>query len=190
MLKDIANDPSIKPLIQKSQELTCFIYNHGWALSIMRTETQNGELVRPAITRFATNFFALDSILTHQADLKWMTNTRGWAENYMKLNRKDREKTNVVVGLIDSQTYWRNIAGVTAIFGPLVKVLRMVDSDDKAEMGHIYEAMDRAKFMIKKNVGKGYKKCWQMIDKRWNNQLHQDIHAADKLFLESQVPIC
>ncbi|KAJ6849267.1 uncharacterized protein M6B38_269760 [Iris pallida] len=54
----------------------------------------------------------------------------------------------------------------------------MVDSDDKAEMGHLYEAMDRAKFMIKENVGKGYKKWWTMIDKRWNNQLHQDIHAA------------
>ncbi|KAJ6792561.1 Uncharacterized protein M6B38_238260 [Iris pallida] len=178
MLKDIANDPSIKPLIQKSQQLTCFIYIHGWALSIMRTETQNGELVRPAITRFATNFLALDSILKHHADLKRMTNTRGWTENYMKLNRKDREKANVVVGLIDSQTYWRDIAGVTVIFGPLVKVLRMVDSDNKAEMGHLYEAMDRAKFMIKKNVGKWYKKWWTMIDKRWNNQLHQDIHAA------------
>ncbi|KAJ6839940.1 uncharacterized protein M6B38_311190 [Iris pallida] len=144
----------------------------------MRTETQNGELVRPAITRFATNFLTLDSILTHQADLKRMTNTRGWAENYMKLNRKDREKENVVVGLIDNQTYLRDIAGVTALFGPLIKVLRMVDSDDKAEMGHLYEAMDRGKFMIKKNVCKGYKKWWQMIDKRWNNQLHQDIHAA------------
>ncbi|KAJ6837562.1 uncharacterized protein M6B38_119525 [Iris pallida] len=45
-------------------------------------------------------------------------------------------------------------------------------------MGHLYEAMDRTKFMIKNNVGKGYKKWWTMIDKRWNNQLHQDIHAA------------
>ncbi|KAJ6817426.1 uncharacterized protein M6B38_412815 [Iris pallida] len=144
----------------------------------MRTEAQIRELVRPAITRFATNFLALDSILKHQADLKRMTNTRGWAENYMKLNRKDRKKANIVVGLIDSQTYWKDIAGVTTIFGPLVKVLRMVDSDNKAEMAHLYEAMDRDKFMIKKNVGKGYKKCWTMIDKRWNNQLHQDIHAA------------
>ncbi|KAJ6823496.1 uncharacterized protein M6B38_383375 [Iris pallida] len=150
MLKDIANDPSIKPLIQKSQDLTCFIYNHSWALSIMRTETQNEELVRPAITRFATNFLALDSILKHQADLKRMKKTRGWAENYTKLNRKNREKANIVIGLIKSQTYWRGVAGVTAIFGPLIKVLRMVDSDDKAEMGHLYEAIDRAKFMIKK----------------------------------------
>ncbi|KAJ6815255.1 uncharacterized protein M6B38_135255 [Iris pallida] len=178
MLKDIANDPSIKPLIQKSQDLTCFIYNHSWALSIIRTETQNRELVRPAITKFATNFLALDSILKHQADLKRMTNTRRWTENYMKLNHKDREKANVVVGLINSQTYWRDVAGVTAIFGPLAKVLRMVDSDNKAEMGHLYEAMGRAKFMIKKKVGKGYKKWGIIIDKRWNNQLHQYIHAA------------
>lgn len=91
----------------------------------------------------------------------------------------------MVVSLIDSQTYWRDIAGVTAIFGPLVKVLRMVDSDDKAEMSHLYEAMDRAKFMIKKNVGKWYKKWWTMIDKRWNHQLHQDIHAV-AYFLNSK----
>ncbi|KAJ6801979.1 uncharacterized protein M6B38_192910 [Iris pallida] len=90
MLKDIANDPSIKLLIQKSQELTCFIYNHGWALSLMRTETRNEELVRPAITRFATNFFALGSILTHQDDLKRMTNTRGWEENYMKITKIEK----------------------------------------------------------------------------------------------------
>ena len=35
---------------------------------------------------------------------------------------------------------------------PLVKVLRLVDGDAKPAMGYIYEAMDRAKEEIAKNV--------------------------------------
>jgi hypothetical protein len=48
-------------------------------------------------------------------------------------------------------------------------------------MGYIYEAMDRAKEAIK-NFYKGdslkFDPIWAIIDKRWNNQLHQPIHAA------------
>jgi hypothetical protein len=38
--------------------------------------------------------------------------------------------------------------------------------------------MDRAKEAIKKNNGKDYKKWWGIIDRRWDRQLHKDIHAA------------
>ena len=32
-----------------------------------------------------------------------------------------------------------------SIFGSLINVLRMLDSDDKAKMGYLYETMDHAK---------------------------------------------
>jgi hypothetical protein len=48
-------------------------------------------------------------------------------------------------------------------------------------MGYLYEAMDRAKESIR-NYYKGdrlkYEPFWEIIDRRWNNQLHQPIHAA------------
>ena len=48
-------------------------------------------------------------------------------------------------------------------------------------MGYIYEAMDQAKEHIKETykyrVYK-YGPIWEIIDRRWNNQLHHPIHAA------------
>ncbi|KAI8530748.1 hypothetical protein RHMOL_Rhmol11G0083700 [Rhododendron molle] len=59
---------------------------------------------------------------------------------------------------------------------PLVKVLWLVDGDSKPAMGYIYEAMDRAKEQIAKNLGeqrRRYEKIWNVIDTRWDYQLHR-----------------
>ena len=48
-------------------------------------------------------------------------------------------------------------------------------------MGYIYEGMDRTKEAIKaKSVGveDKYGPIWDIIDRRWQNQLHKPIHAA------------
>ncbi|KAL2906728.1 hypothetical protein RDABS01_005438, partial [Bienertia sinuspersici] len=46
-----------------------------------------------------------------------------------------------------------------------------------ANNGFIYEAMERCKLAIKRDCPY-YKTYWKMIDKRWNFQLHTDLHAA------------
>ncbi|KAL0452979.1 UNVERIFIED_CONTAM: hypothetical protein Slati_1276000 [Sesamum latifolium] len=64
---------------------------------------------------------------------------------------------------------------------PLVKVLRLVDGEKKPPMGYIYEAMDRAKEAIAasfSNVEEKYKKKFDIIDARWDIQLHRPLHAA------------
>lgn len=63
---------------------------------------------------------------------------------------------------------------------PLVRVLGLVDGDQNP-MGYIYEAMDRAKEAIKSYyMGDSLKfeHIWEIVDRRWNNQLHQPIHVA------------
>ena len=48
-------------------------------------------------------------------------------------------------------------------------------------MGYIYEGMDRVKEAIRaKYVGfeEKYGPLWDIIDRRWQNQLHSPIHAA------------
>ena len=60
----------------------------------------------------------------------------------------------------------------------------MVDCDDKAEMGFLYEVIDHAKEQIKKSLGARCNKLWwKIIDKRWEKTLHRDIHAAGKIFI-------
>ena len=67
---------------------------------------------------------------------------------------------------------------------PLVRVLQLVDGE-KPAMGYLYEAMDRAKEVIRTYYAdkgdKGLEKqqvIWRVIDQRWNNTLHRPIHAA------------
>ena len=56
----------------------------------------------------------------------------------------------------------------------------MVDGD-KPAMGYIYEAMDLAKEAIKRRYGDEeakYMPLWDIIDARWDRQLHSPLHAA------------
>ena len=60
---------------------------------------------------------------------------------------------------------------------PLVKVLKLVDQDKKSTVSIIYEAMDRDKLTIKASV-KQWEKYWEVIDRKWEGQLHNHLHAA------------
>ncbi|WOH11920.1 hypothetical protein DCAR_0831416 [Daucus carota subsp. sativus] len=78
-------------------------------------------------------------------------------------------------------SFWNNVVYSLKIATPLVKVLRLVDGERKPAMGYIYEAMDRAKEAIQKSFNfneKKYVEVFKIIDKRWDVQLHQPLHAA------------
>ena len=70
MLEDIGNIPLVRDIVESSRSITKFIYNHAYVLSLMRRFTNNKELVRPAITRFATTFISLQSLLNSMWDVK------------------------------------------------------------------------------------------------------------------------
>ncbi|MQL88178.1 hypothetical protein Taro_020731 [Colocasia esculenta] len=65
------------------------------------------------------------------------------------------------------------------VIEPLVLILRMVDGDDKNDMGYLYETMDKAKKNLRERNPKAYRKWWAIIDKRWEMTLHHDLHAAE-----------
>ncbi|KAF8410611.1 hypothetical protein HHK36_003143 [Tetracentron sinense] len=82
-----------------------------------------------------------------------------------------------------STTFWNNIIYAMKITAPLMRVLRLVDGEKKPPTGYIYEAIDRAKEAIKEAMGgqrneRRYKPIWNIIDKRWDVQLYQPLHAA------------
>jgi hypothetical protein len=77
-------------------------------------------------------------------------------------------------------TFWKKATEVVKIVEPLVKVLRLVDGETLAT-GYIYEAMDQANAQVRtcyKDRVVKYGPIWEIIDNRWNNQLHRPIHAA------------
>ena len=87
---------------------------------------------------------------------------------------------------VNEEIFWRKVAEILKLAGPLVKVLRLVDGERLA-MGFIYEAMDQEKEQIKRaykdRVAK-YGPIWAIIDERWNNQLHHSIHVVGFFFTQ------
>ena len=81
--------------------------------------------------------------------------------------------------IILGKDFWQKATELCKVHEPLMKVLRLVDGDEKPTMGFIYEAIDRAKLAIRKEC-RYYTEYWKIIDKRWAFQLHHDLHAAGK----------
>ncbi|XP_060211283.1 uncharacterized protein LOC132638410 [Lycium barbarum] len=88
-----------------------------------------------------------------------------------------------VARIMMSYTFWNNVVHALKIGGPLIKVLRLVDGEQKPPMGYLFEAMDRVKEFIRKSFSDPHKyaKVFDIIDKRWSDQLHQPLHAAGNL---------
>ena len=77
--------------------------------------------------------------------------------------------------------FWTSIVYILKNFGPFVSVLRLVNGEKKLPMDYIYEAMDRAKEAIAKSFRENeeqYKGVFDIIDKRWESQLHRPLHAT------------
>ncbi|XP_059072641.1 uncharacterized protein LOC131873640 isoform X2 [Cryptomeria japonica] len=175
VLEDIGKIGWVKKVVEDAKSVTKFIYNHTWVLALMRKHTNGKDLVRPGVTRFASHFITLQSILSAIPHLKQMFVSDAWLGSaYSK--RPEAEK---IVTIVFDEGFNKSGEELTAVTEPLVRVLRMVDGEGMP-MGFIYEAMDRAKEAISHYYRGNARKCeifWRFIDRRWTNQLHQPIHA-------------
>ncbi|XP_020265549.1 uncharacterized protein LOC109841094 [Asparagus officinalis] len=177
ILKDIGKLPFMKMTLSRAMELTGFIYSHGWVLRLMREQINARELLRPATTRFASSFLTLSSIHKQKNNLRKMFCSEKWVENKRARDPKGKAAERTV----KMTNFWNNVVRVLKLTGPLVRVLKLVDNERKPTMEFIYEAMDRAKEAIAKAFGDDaskYSEVFEMIDKRWNVQLHHPLHAA------------
>ena len=143
----------------------------------MKQFTNGRQLLYPGITRFATNFIVLQSIVREKEGLRNMFASQLWKTS--KWGKEKEGPARDVNQLINSDEFWKKARDVLKVHEPLLKVLRLVDGDNKPTMGFIYEAMDRAKLAIKRDCRYSHK-YWKIIDNRWSFQLHTDLHSAGK----------
>ncbi|XP_027360421.1 uncharacterized protein LOC113868754 [Abrus precatorius] len=176
MLEDIGRQDWVSTVLEEAKTITQYIYSHAWILNIVRKFTGGKELIRPKITRFVTNFLSLRSVVMHEDSLKNMFSHSEWLSSIYSR----RPDAHAVKSLLYSDRFWKYAHEAVSVSEPLVKFLRMVDSDMPA-MGYIYEGIERAKVVIKayyKGIEEKYIPIWDIIDRRWNIQLHSSLHAA------------
>jgi hypothetical protein len=69
MFEDIGKIKWVKKCVEEEKFITRYIYNHTWVLNLLRKNNGGRELVRSAITRFATNFLSLQFIIQQKTNL-------------------------------------------------------------------------------------------------------------------------
>ncbi|MFQ6619833.1 hypothetical protein Gotur_000856 [Gossypium turneri] len=82
-----------------------------------------------------------------------------WTVDLMKKPAYEAKK--IVLG----KDFWKKANDLIKVYEPLVKVLRLVDSDEKPTMSFIYEAVDRAKRAIQQDC-RYFTKYEKIIDNR------------------------
>ncbi|KAH1246707.1 hypothetical protein GmHk_06G016734 [Glycine max] len=177
MLEDIEKLPLIRKTIRREINQFGFIYAHSSTLSLLKNFANKRELVRHAITRFATSYLTLERLHKEKANIRKMFTSNEWTLNKLSKEPKGKEAAKVVL----MPSFWNSVIYTLKVMAPLVKVLRLVDGERKPVMDYFYEAMDKAKETIIKSFNNNeskYKDVFAIIDKRWNCQLHRPLHAA------------
>ncbi|XP_039119289.1 uncharacterized protein LOC120255512 [Dioscorea cayenensis subsp. rotundata] len=177
MLQDIGKLDEVCNIVDHASKITKYIYNHCFALHLMRKHTNGKEILRPAPTRFATNFIALQSILSQKDAIQAMVTSKEWTTSAYA---KERAGKKFVDHVLDS-SFWKECVVIVKVTEPLVRVLRIVDGDDRPAMGFIYEAINKAREEMRKRFQRRKKRVepyLKIVDSRWDRQLHKNLHAA------------
>lgn len=118
ILEDMGKIDWIKEIIDSAWSITKYIYNHASVLALMRQFTNNKELVRPAITRFATNFISLQSLLASRWEVKRMFLSDEWHA----LSYNTRPEGVTIARLVSyNEGFGTGVEEMCAIGEPLVR---------------------------------------------------------------------
>jgi hypothetical protein len=173
-LEDIGKKKNIQKLLSEAKLVTTFIYNHTYIVSLMKKYTGGREIVRPGVTRFATQFLQLQSIVNQKQGLENMFHSE--ESRKTKYGKEKSGPGHEAKKIVLSKDFWSKAKDILKVYEPLVQVLRLVDGDEKPTMGFLYEAIDRAKQAIQEN-SRYHSTYNDIIDKRWK-YMHSDLHSA------------
>ncbi|KAL8519837.1 hypothetical protein ACS0TY_010687 [Phlomoides rotata] len=165
----------VKECVILGSRITTFVYNHKWPLAWLRQMDGWTEIVTPGATRFGTNFIALKSLYDHKEHLEALV----ICPDYKKFLKT--EKGRGVKDTVFNQRFWNNCLIVVKIMEPLMRLLRICDTDEKPSLGYVYEGLSRAIRGTKEifnNQESKYKPFVDIINKRWDKMLRKRLHAA------------
>ncbi|CAN1215101.1 hypothetical protein LINPERPRIM_LOCUS59, partial [Linum perenne] len=148
MLEDFDKNLKVhKSTIEKGRKITNFIYASAILISMLREFTKGHDLVRPGATRFATTYLTLACLSEHKGPLMTMFSSDSWKKG----SYSNIPKGKKVQGIVLDSRFWSNVSLCIRAALPLVKVLRLVDSEEYPSMPFLFFELNQAKEKIKLN---------------------------------------
>ncbi|CAN0919423.1 hypothetical protein LINGRAHAP2_LOCUS31448 [Linum grandiflorum] len=124
---------------ENASKITVFVYNHGQLLNWLRQKDTWKEIVRPGATRFATTFLTLDSIGKQRGDLEALMVSEFFRESTFSKSEVGKAVKTIVL----DQLFWEECSFIVELTKPIVRLLRIVDSDEMPALGYVYEGYRR-----------------------------------------------
>jgi hypothetical protein len=180
MMEDIGKIPEFSSCINSAKKVSRFIYKHGRILDLMR-EKIGGDLVRPAVTRFATSYLTLASMYKHKSGLRTMFVSEEWQTNNLAKSAEGKKAESTVL----STEFWKKVEYCIKATQPLLIAMRIADGDETPAAPEIMAAMDIAKKTIKETLADKPSlrdEVLKYYNERWENQMEQKLYGA-ALFL-------
>ena len=177
MVEAVAKLKHFGSTITKAKEMTTFLYAHHTTLALMRSYTKKRDIVRPGVTRFASAFLTLQSLLEKKDALRYMVVERAWEDMSHVKTKKGKDGTSTVM----DANFWKGVLLCIKVFEPLVRVLHLVDGDIKPSMAWLYGELVNAKREMKEafnNLERNYKDTMGIVEKKMNGRLDSPLHMA------------
>ncbi|XP_061994995.1 uncharacterized protein LOC133712901 [Rosa rugosa] len=177
MFHGIGNQPRFKGVIEKAKAFTIFIYAHHKTLALMRKFTKKRDIVRPGVTRFATSFLSLQSLVEKKWELRAMVVSDEWDDCKHSISMKGKAAYATIL----SASFWNGVTLYLKVVAPLVKLFRLVYGDKKPSMGFVYGELLKAKEEIKeafKNQEVNYCPILEIIDDKARDRLDSPLHLV------------
>ncbi|XP_050383741.1 uncharacterized protein LOC126800414 isoform X2 [Argentina anserina] len=176
ILEDFGKVEWINSIVSQARSVTRFIYKHVFLLNMMRRYTFGNDIVKPGVTRYATDFMTLKQM----ADLKFNLQTMVTSKEWEGCPHSKTPEGSAMLDLLTNHTFWSSCIMIARLTNPLLQVLRIVGSQKKAAMGYVFGGMYRAKETIKREFVKKeeYTAYWNIIDYRWQKLWDLPLLAA------------
>ncbi|XP_019264724.1 PREDICTED: uncharacterized protein LOC109242308 [Nicotiana attenuata] len=173
---DIFKERPFSTVFNQAIRVHSYIVQRLLLLNMMKRFTKQRSLVKPAKTRFVTAFLTLHRMYEQKSNLKKLFISDEYTSSAYGRETRRRESADIIL----SPSFWNNVVHALKIGCPLVKVLHLVDGEQRPPMGYLYEAIDRAKEAIQASFSdqRKYKRVFEIIDKRWDSKLHSPLHAT------------
>ncbi|CAN0861944.1 hypothetical protein LINGRAHAP2_LOCUS8343 [Linum grandiflorum] len=168
-------------LAKSASKIIVFVYNHGQLLNWLRQRDTWKEIVRPGATRFATTFLTLDSIGKQRGDLEALMVSEFFRESTFSKS----EVGKAVKAIVLDQLFWEECSFIVELTEPIVRLLRIVDSDEMPALGYVYEGYRRVEKAVMKVCGNDLIKAqpyMHILERRWDKHLDRTLIKAAYYF--------
>ena len=117
-LEDLVGKTNIGKVIETARKISTYIYKYNWAVNYMKKFTNCRDIVRAGITRFVTNFVALESVVKNKIALRDMWESFEWQNSRWEKakNTNAKEVREIILSSTpEALKFWRNVDDVLKV---------------------------------------------------------------------------